>query len=284
MTNDKSVPQGHSLAQWKPVFVDDLQRVGRDRDGGYVVSRRCVDASSLLIALGISDDWSFEETFAQLNPNADIICVDGSVSARIFWNRAIKSALRSGLAAACFQPFSALQHFRSASHWLLRASAFRQFFSRERGSFVQKFVSDYLSEQTTTLGHLLKDTGGDATGAPRLFVKMDIEGGEYRVLRDVLPHCSNVTGMVVEFHDLDLLWERFVELMTELATGLAVVHIHGNNFAPVVPGSRCPRVLEVTFANRALLPHDLRESSSRYPLTHLDRPCDPTKEDYALEF
>ena len=41
----------------------DLIRIGRDYDGGYLVSKSDIEKTDVLIGLGINDDWSFEEDF-----------------------------------------------------------------------------------------------------------------------------------------------------------------------------------------------------------------------------
>ena len=46
------------------------------------------------------------------------------------------------------------------------------------------------------------------------------------------------------------------------------------DYAPLIPDSSCPRVLEVSFVNRRLLPGNLPESSRVYPISDLDQPCD----------
>ena len=43
--------------------TNDLVRIGRDHDGGYLVSKIDIDDSEILVGLGISDDWSFESDF-----------------------------------------------------------------------------------------------------------------------------------------------------------------------------------------------------------------------------
>ena len=43
--------------------TNDLVRIGRDNDGGYLVSCNDIDNSDILISFGISDDWSFEVDF-----------------------------------------------------------------------------------------------------------------------------------------------------------------------------------------------------------------------------
>jgi len=44
--------------------ADDLTRIGRDHDGGYLISLADLMASDTLIGLGINDDWSFERDFS----------------------------------------------------------------------------------------------------------------------------------------------------------------------------------------------------------------------------
>ena len=47
----------------KPKYNYDLIRIGRDNDGGYLVEKKSLENTQSLISLGISNDWSFEESF-----------------------------------------------------------------------------------------------------------------------------------------------------------------------------------------------------------------------------
>ena len=47
----------------EPNLCDDIIRLGRKNDGGYLVSESDVTASDKLLSFGIYDDWSFEEDF-----------------------------------------------------------------------------------------------------------------------------------------------------------------------------------------------------------------------------
>jgi hypothetical protein len=92
-----------------------------------------------------------------------------------------------------------------------------------------------------------------------LLLQMDIEGFEYEVIRstpsDLL---SAFRIMVIEFHFLDKLFDRFVyELIfkpcfTKLLNHFHVAHIHPNNCCGSVKtdGIEIPRVLEFTFYNK----------------------------------
>ena len=52
---------------FKPINFDDLQRIGKPNDGGYVVRKQDIIDTEHLISLGISFDWSFEKEFYKKN-------------------------------------------------------------------------------------------------------------------------------------------------------------------------------------------------------------------------
>ena len=54
---------------WSLNEVNDLIRLGRNEDGGYIVSESIIKSSNYLLAFGMGADWSFEEDFLKLNKN-----------------------------------------------------------------------------------------------------------------------------------------------------------------------------------------------------------------------
>ena len=104
-----------------------LIRVGKDNDGGYVISQRCVNQTRVLIGMGIRDDWSFEEDFASRNPAVEVVGVDGSISYERFVDRHFVPAVRTGLAFVRLQRSDAKGQFRAALKWMRKAQAFREF-------------------------------------------------------------------------------------------------------------------------------------------------------------
>jgi hypothetical protein len=115
---------------------------------------------------------------------------------------------------------------------------------------------------------------------------MDIEGAEYTVLPMLVADAARITGIAIEFHRTNLLWDRLYEQLQLLLQHFVVVHAHGNNFASPRAGSTLPRSLEVTFANCSLITaRELEATNNRtYPLVGLDYPNNAGVPDIALDF
>lgn len=52
---------------FQPFYCEDLIRLGKENDGGYLVNRPDVISSKNLLSLGIGEDWSFEKDFISIN-------------------------------------------------------------------------------------------------------------------------------------------------------------------------------------------------------------------------
>lgn len=152
-----------------------------------------------------------------------------------------------------------------------------------RFHFVPKFLDIWPSVQTMTLEELSAPVGdGD------LLLQMDIEGAEYRVisaLTDDLLRRFRI--MVIEFHDLDMIFSRFGfsilhPVFAKLTAHHSVVHIHPNNCLPVVEryGLDVPPVMEFTFYRKDRLPQAV--SPARAFPHPFDAPCVPAHPDVEL--
>lgn len=64
---------------FQPFKCDDLIRIGKDYDGGYLVNRLDVMKTTHLVSLGVGVDISFEAQFCQLKP-CDLDSYDGTVN------------------------------------------------------------------------------------------------------------------------------------------------------------------------------------------------------------
>ena len=95
-----------------------------------------------------------------------------------------------------------------------------------------------------------------------IFLKIDIEGSEYRILSEVINFQNKFSGIIIEFHDFDERLNDIKIFVQQLK--LKIVHFHINNFG-LVNKKKIPSVVEITFAknptkinNKNLkLPHKL---------------------------
>jgi hypothetical protein len=66
------------LKIFQPYFCEDIIRLGKDNDGGYLVNKQDILKSKKLLSLGVGDDVSFESDFMKLN-NCPIVAYDGTI-------------------------------------------------------------------------------------------------------------------------------------------------------------------------------------------------------------
>ena len=76
------------------------------------------------------------------------------------------------------------------------------------------------------------------------FLKVDIEGAEYRILDDILEYQNIFTGIVLEFHDVDFHKQKIKSFIDSLK--LDLTHIHANN-SSIIDMQNDPTCIELTF-------------------------------------
>lgn len=267
----QTIPVPHRYAALIPTETV-LMRVGRQGDGGYLLAESAIQLSQALLSLGISNEWSFDEDFLDRCPSAAYVACDRSAGFLVF----AASSLRS--------------IFRRSEWWNVRKSAqnalrFLQLvpptpFTRRR-QFVRRWVRHKIvdHQRDTTLEclmNLLSKQSG-------VFLKMDIEGGEYEILADVVmresQNSGTFSGLVVEFHDISSRESEFLSLLTKISEYFSVIHTHVNNCSPL--RGDFVDVLEISF-----MPKKLENGSRLFPTGphRLDYPNDPTMEDVQLDF
>lgn len=233
----------------------DLVRLGVQSDGGYLVSEADVLRSDMLLGFGINSDWTFEMDFCERNP-VPIVAYDASTDFKLFVKTSLSALTQREIGKAVVTPF--------------RYLSLKRFFSG-RNELHRKFVG--LSDGGINVSlHDIVD-GVDATD---VFVKMDIEGSEYRCLDDLLACQHLVTGAAIEFHDLDLHIDRLVGFVQDFE--LDIAHIHANNHAPI-NDEGLPLVVEITFSRHGAFTDD--PPTLPHPL---DRACNLDDEEIAIGF
>ena len=137
-------------------------------------------------------------------------------------------------------------------------------------SFIRKNISDTCDDGHTDLRYYLERYRD-------VFLKMDIEGGEYTWLVGT-SHLKNIKQMVIEFHNV---WNTKVanECLEKIAETHVIVHAHGNNYGDIV--NNLPNVIELTYVRR-----DVAETWSLnktcLPTAGIDSPNNPHMNDIFL--
>lgn len=123
--------------------------------------------------------------------------------------------------------------------------------------------------------------------AASVILKIDIEFDEWAVF-DATPadELAKFSQIVCEFHCFSFVednghFRRFLRVLAKLDELFATVHVHANNYGPMmlIGGVPFPQVLEVSFASRQR--YQFAPSDELFP-TPLDEPNRPDVPDYAL--
>ena len=110
----------------------------------------------------------------------------------------------------------------------------------------------------------------------QVFIKMDIEGSEYRVLDEIVDNASIFSGLVIEFRDADLHINRISNFINQFS--LELIHVHANNNWSLGSDNNT-QLLEITFSRYSTV------ISSESSLPHaLDRTNNIALTEIALEF
>lgn len=233
----------------------DLVRIGKQNDGGYLVSLSDVEKSNILISFGIADDWSFESDFVKYN-DIKIFAYDATLSYRFLLKRAIIEIVKNPLSFNPIKKFFSYKKFFKGKH---------------------KHIKKFVGINTTHNMHCTFLEVLNETNQKNIFLKIDVEGSEYRFLDDIVANEKKITGIVIELHDCDINLnkiERFVRKLNNC--GLNLVHIHGNNSGVLRLDDSLPLILELTFSRHA-------KFSNSITLPHqLDMPNDKNKAEYEL--
>jgi hypothetical protein len=185
---------------FQPYYCENLVRLGKDNDGGYLVNKSDIEKSKKLISFGIKDDWSFEEDFIKINDCA-IDAYDGTINA----DDEVK---------------------------------LKTFFGGNK-IYIPK-----------NIGNKQNQISFDSTISEDCFLKCDIEGSEYDILDDIIINTKKLTGIVIEFHDIQY-YDQF-NLITNFIGKIdqKLVHVHINNCSYAESDKGCiPYVVELTFTS-----------------------------------
>lgn len=214
---------------FKPLFGKHVTRVGPDTDGGYFLDTMDLLESNVLISLGVGIDWSFEEEFKKRNNEVSIISFDASTGLMEILKRLLKAIVK-------------LQSFTVMYLLVKKIFDYRNFWKLDNCKHIKYFVGDVNQVDTISLGSIFQKYGGSKN-----FLKIDIEGNEYRVLNEILDNQHNITSLVIEFHDVDLHLEKIINFINSFESKIISLNINNSGF---ITKNKTPTVIELTFSKR----------------------------------
>lgn len=110
-----------------------------------------------------------------------------------------------------------------------------------------------------------------------IFLKIDIEGSEYRVLDEIIKSKNKINCLIIEFHDVDLHIKKITNFIKKL--NFYLTHIHPNNFGGI-DNNYNPKVLEITFEKKPKI-----IKNKPFKQSHkLDSKNNPNEKDIKLRF
>ena len=218
-----------------------------------MVGRDTVLKSDTLVSFGIKDDWSFEKDFKNINLRARVLCYDD------------KPILKYLLKKLIIDIIFLFSHLNLNKIFILIKKIIYFLKDKKKLTFIKKKIS------YGDLKEIVKDIKSDT-----IFLKIDIEGFEYRILEEILLYQKKFTGIIIEFHDIDYHKDLIKNFINKLNMNL--VHIHPNNNS-LIDYNNDPTCVEITFEKKPV------ESEGAFSLPNeLDMKNDPKKKDVLLNF
>ena len=244
--------------QLKPKYEYELIRIGSNGDGGYLVEKQSLTKSKFLIGGGINDNWDFEKQFAR-----PFIGIYDKLSLMYLFQRLIINTAKIFL-------------FKNPKFFIKSIGNIFEYFILKK-NFIKGYISDYENHDKNYITiKTIIDEHCSKISSNSIFLKLDIEGSEYRILDDIIDLQDLFSGIIIEFHDIDLHQEKILKFVKNI--DMHLVHIHPNNYGGVDKNND-PKVIEITFSKSPKI------ISERVILPNiLDKPNDKKIQDLKLKF
>jgi len=148
-------------------------------------------------------------------------------------------------------------------------------------SFIKKNINSFNDNNNTNLSYLISKFNN-------IFLKMDIEGGEYPWLLSIdEEELQKFKQIVIEFHGImDNEWNCSyidkVKCLQKLSKTHYIIHAHGNNWGGVT--NSIPNVIELTYVNKKYFNDTPELNKTPMPIINLDFPNNSRFYDINLNF
>lgn len=148
-------------------------------------------------------------------------------------------------------------------------------------SFIKKNINIFNDDNNSNLSYLTDKYNN-------IFLKMDIEGGEYPWLLQIDETILNKFKQIaIEFHGIaDDSWKcnynDKVKCLEKISKTHYLIHAHGNNYGPVV--NNIPNVIELTYVNKKYFNSVPELNTTSLPIVNFDFPNNKSHGDINLNF
>tara|TARA_B100001059_G_scaffold197986_1_gene203667 strand:- start:393 stop:1190 length:798 start_codon:yes stop_codon:yes gene_type:complete len=253
----------------KPHLCRDLKRLGRNQDGGYVVSFNSVLNSNYLISFGLGLDWSFELDYLEFNKKGRVLIYDHTINLKTFLYPFIKCVKR-------FLTFR--KNIREVKGRFNELLNYLTFINKKAVNYFCKKIDKVASKKEESLKNILQTN----PLIKKFILKVDIEGSEFNIIDEIIHFSNNIDMLIIEFHDLDKHEKKFHKEILKLVNHFNIIHIHGNNHCNLNDYG-LPIAIELTLLNKN---YNLKKTKEKilYPLKALDYPNNPDVEDIKFTF
>tara|TARA_B100002051_G_C16706735_1_gene624231 strand:+ start:140 stop:928 length:789 start_codon:yes stop_codon:yes gene_type:complete len=256
-----------SLNYLIPYKLEDLTRLGNNRDAGYVVPISTLKNCNFMVSFGMAENFSMERDFLQFNDENEIHMYDHTINNSYFYKRIYKSIKRLLYLKSSFKNIK--KKFQDLKD-------FRNIIKNKNVTHFKEKIGDL---NDTTISDVINRIGKNK----KIFLKSDIEGDEFKFINKVNNNSKNIHLMAIEFHFLDKNRNKFKESIFELKKNFNLVHLHGNNYAGYCSDG-LPKVLEITFTNKEYYKVSKKQYNLSFPIKNLDYPNIETSKDLEFTF
>lgn len=251
-----------------PYIVKDMIRLGNKNDGGYVIPKALIKETDFLVSLGISNDWSFDQEFKKIKPAIHINAYDHTISPRVF-----KRNIRYLILNIFLLRFS----WKKLKDSISLLSSYKSFFKGDVTHFQKRIHNRHDYPDDITFDDVVLNAK-----SKKIFLKIDIEGSEYRIIDSIVKHANKISAIAIEFHETDPFRPIFISAIKKLQKKFKIVHFHPNNFGGYAEDG-LPETPEITFINNKI---NIKTFGKRktLPLDNLDASNGPLRPDYKIKF
>tara|TARA_Y100000817_G_scaffold314557_1_gene313841 strand:+ start:3142 stop:3939 length:798 start_codon:yes stop_codon:yes gene_type:complete len=253
----------------KPHLCEDLKRLGRNHDGGYVVSFKSIINSNYLISFGLGSDWSFELDYLKFNNNGKVLIYDHTINFKTFFYPFIK----------CIKRFLTFRkNIKDVKDRFNELSSYYKLINKKNVNYFKKKIDKTSTNKEESLKNILEKN----PSIKKFILKVDIEGSEFNIIDEIIYFSNNIDMLIIEFHDLDKYEKKFYEEIIKLTNHFNIIHIHGNNHCNINDYG-LPIATELTLLNKNYNLKKIKEKIS-FPLKKLDCPNNPNLDDIKFTF